>query len=76
VKIEILGPGCPKCKRTFEVVSKFVQSRGLPHEVVKVESIEAMINYGLLSSPAIVIDGKVEIKGKVPSDKDLEKIIK
>lgn len=76
MKIEVLGPGCPKCKRTFEVVSKFVQSRGLPHEVVKVESIEAMMNYGLLSSPAVVIDGKVVIRGKVPSDKELEKIIK
>ena len=76
MKIEVLGPGCPKCKRTFEVVSKFVQSRGLPHEVVKVESIEAMMNYGLLSSPAVVIDGKVEIRGKIPSEKDLEKIIK
>jgi len=76
MKIEVLGPGCAKCKRTFEVVSKFVESRGLPHEVVKVESIDAMMAYGLMTSPAVVIDGKVEIKGRVPSDKDLEKIIK
>jgi len=41
-----------------------------------VESIDAMMAYGLMTSPAVVIDGKVEIKGRVPSDKDLEKIIK
>ena len=76
MKIEVLGPGCAKCKRTFEVVSKFVQSRGLPHKVIKVESIEAMMEYGLLTSPAVAIDGKVVIKGKVPSENDLENLIR
>jgi small redox-active disulfide protein 2 len=75
MKIEVLGPGCAKCKRTYEAVAQFVKARGLPHEVVKVEAIEALIAKGVLATPAVVVDGKVALSGRVPSEKDLEKIL-
>jgi len=76
MKIEVLGPGCAKCRQAFEMVTRYVQAHGLPHEVVKVESIEAMMNYGLLSSPAVVIDGKVVIRGRAPRERELDELLK
>ena len=75
MKIEVLGPGCAKCEQAYELVEAYVRERGLPHEVVKVTSIEAMVSHGILVTPALVIDGKVVLKGKVPRRRDLEKLI-
>jgi small redox-active disulfide protein 2 len=75
MKIEVLGPGCAKCKQTYEIVANYVKEKNLPHEVVKVESIETMMAYGIMITPAVAIDGKVVLKGKVPGKGDLEKLL-
>jgi len=76
MKIQVLGPGCSKCRKAFEVVEAFVREKGLAHDVVKVEDIEEMLKLGVLSTPAVVIEGKVVLKGRVPRRRDLEKLIK
>lgn len=75
MKIEVLGPGCAKCKQTYEVVAAYVKENHLPHEVVKVEAIEKMMAYGIMVTPAVAIDGKVVLKGKVPAKSDLDKLL-
>ena len=66
MKIEILGTGCAKCKKTKEIVEQAVAELGVDAEVVKVEDINAALDYGVMITPAVVIDGDVKIAGKVP----------
>jgi small redox-active disulfide protein 2 len=75
MKIEILGTGCAKCRQTFEAVAGYVKEKNLPHEVVKVEAMEKIIAYGVMTTPAIVVDGRVVLKGKVPGKGDLDKLL-
>jgi small redox-active disulfide protein 2 len=65
-KIEILGPGCNRCKETFRVVQQVVETDHLEADVVKVESIERMVELGLMATPGVVIDGKVVVSGHIP----------
>jgi small redox-active disulfide protein 2 len=67
MKIEILGSGCAKCKKTKEIVEKAVAELGVDAEVIKVEDINAALDYGVMITPAVVIDGDVKIAGKVPT---------
>jgi small redox-active disulfide protein 2 len=76
MKIEILGTGCPKCKKAFESVEKVVKEFGIDAEVVKVENIQDIMNYGVMITPAIAIDGEVKIAGKIPSPKQIAGWIK
>jgi small redox-active disulfide protein 2 len=75
MKIEILGTGCSKCKKTKEVVEKALKSTGVNAEVVKVEDIETILKYGVMITPAVVVDGDVKIVGKVPDEKEVRKWI-
>jgi small redox-active disulfide protein 2 len=72
MKIEILGTGCAKCKKTFEVVEKAVSELGVDANVVKVEDINAALDYGVMITPAVVVDGDVKIAGKIPSVDDVK----
>ena len=68
MKIEILGPGCPKCKMTAANAEKAVKTLGLEDaEIVKVENIQDIMNYGVMMTPALAIDGDVKVSGKIPS---------
>lgn len=71
MKIEILGTGCVKCKKTKETIEKVLKGAGIEAEVVKVEDFETILNYGVMVTPAVVIDGDVKIAGKVPTEKDI-----
>ena len=75
MKIEILGTGCSKCNKTKEVVEKVLKNTGVKAEVVKVEDIETIMKYGVMITPAVVIDGDVKIVGKVPDEKEIRKWI-
>ncbi|GFE57631.1 thioredoxin family protein [Geobacter sp. AOG1] len=67
MKIEVLGTGCAKCKTLYENVKKAVEESGASTEVVKVEDIPSIMKYGVMSTPALVIDGQVKFSGKVAS---------
>ena len=75
MKIEILGSGCSKCKNTKEVVEKALKNSGVEAEVIKVEDFETILNYGVMITPAVVIDGDVKSVGKVPDEKEVKKWI-
>ncbi len=65
-KVEVLGPGCARCKQTFQVVKAAVEEAGLAAEVEKIESLPRMLELGILATPAIAIDGRVVLSGRVP----------
>ncbi|MCT7445634.1 thioredoxin family protein [Aliarcobacter skirrowii] len=75
MKIEILGTGCTKCKALEEATKKAVAIIGGFHEVKKVEDIVEIMNYGVISTPALVVDGEVKSVGKLLSVDEIVKIL-
>ena len=75
MKIEVLGTGCAKCKTLYENVKKALAESGKEAEVVKVEEISKIMAYGVMSTPALVIDGKVAFSGKVASVAEIKGVI-
>lgn len=67
MKIEVLGTGCAKCKTLYENTKKAIEQSGKSAEVVKVEDIPSIMKYGVMSTPALVIDGKVVLSGRLAS---------
>ena len=63
-KIEILGPGCPKCNALMDNVKKVLQETGLAAEVVKITDIKEMITKGVMFTPGLIIDGRIASQGK------------
>ena len=70
-KIEVLGPGCARCKETYRVVSHLVETERLPFTVEKVEGMDRMIELGLLATPGVAVDGKVLFSGRIPKAEEL-----
>lgn len=75
MKIEILGTGCAKCKKLYENTVEAVKKSGKEAEVVKVEDITQIASYGVMSTPAIVVDGVVKASGKLLSPEDIAAIL-
>ncbi len=71
MKIEILGTGCPKCKKLEENSKKAVEETGADAEVVKVEDMEKILSYGVMMTPALVLDGKVKCSGKIATVEEI-----
>lgn len=75
MKIAILGTGCPKCKKLEELTAEAVKELGIAADVIKVDKIDDIMNYGVMMTPALVIDGKVAVVGRVPSKDEIKKCI-
>jgi len=75
MEIKILGAGCPKCKTLEKRTREAIAETGIEANITKVEDIMQIMNYGILSTPALAIDEKVIIKGHVPSAKEIREIL-
>jgi len=75
MKIEVLGTGCAKCKRLLANLQEAVKDLGVEAEVVKVDSIDQIVERGVLSTPALFIDGRMRMAGRVPTVDELRRII-
>jgi len=75
-KIQILGTGCPKCKRLAENAEKAIEEMGLDYEIEKVTDIQKITAYGVMMTPALAVDGQVKVIGKVPSVAELKELLK
>lgn len=73
--IKILGTGCPKCKKTEELVRQVVDQLGIEARIEKIEDIQKIMAYNVLSTPALVIDEEVRIKGRVPLVEEIKMIL-
>ncbi|MEF3696773.1 thioredoxin family protein [Desulfolutivibrio sp.] len=74
--IKVLGPGCPKCKEVERLAMDAVRESGVAANVEKISDLKEIMNYGVFSTPAVVIDGVVKSVGKVPSKKEFLSWIK
>ena len=72
-KIQILGPGCPKCKLLFANAEAAVKSAGIEARLEKVEKIAEIMKFGVMTTPALVVDGTVKSVGKVLSPDEIQK---
>ncbi|MCP4454334.1 MAG: thioredoxin family protein, partial [Planctomycetes bacterium] len=66
-RIQVLGTGCPKCKKLAELTDAAAQELGIEYELEKVTDISDIVAFGVMMTPALVLDGQVKVTGKVPS---------
>jgi len=75
MEIKVLGTGCPKCKTLEKLTREVVETEGIDAIITKVEDIMDIMSYGVMMTPALVVDGKVMFKGRMPSVKEIKTIL-
>ncbi len=70
--IKVLGTGCANCKTTISLIEQIAQAKGVPVTLAKVEELREIMGYGVMSTPGVVIDGKVVHAGGIPSRDKIE----
>lgn len=75
MEIKVLGPGCAKCKTTYNVIEKVIKENNLDVKLTKVDDIMEMVSYNVMTTPAVVVDEVVKIKGQVPTESDVKKLL-
>jgi small redox-active disulfide protein 2 len=73
IKIQILGPGCSKCNKLAQRTEEAVKDLGIEYELEKVTAIDRIMQYDVMVTPALVVDGNVKFSGKVPSVDEIKK---
>lgn len=76
MRIEVLGMGCQKCANLYEAAKQAAEELGLSPEIVKVEDIQKIMSYGVMTTPALVVDGVVKVAGKVPGKEEIKGYLK
>lgn len=74
-KIQILGPGCPKCKKLAENAEAAIKDSGLDCEIEKITDITEIVKFGVMMTPALAVDGEVKIAGKVASPDEIKNVL-
>jgi small redox-active disulfide protein 2 len=74
-KVEVLGPGCPKCQKLHDETQQAALELGLECNIVKVTDIQQITGYGVMMTPALVVDGVVKIVGKVPPREEIKQLL-
>ena len=75
MEIAILGTGCPKCKQTAEMVRRAVEQTGIDATIYKVEDIQEIMKFRVMTTPAVAVDGQVRISGKVPTVDEVKALL-
>ena len=75
MEIKILGPGCPKCKTLEQLTRDVISKNGIDATITKVDDIMEIMKYNIMTTPALVIDGKVVVKGRVPSAEEIKQML-
>ncbi len=75
MKVQVLGTGCAKCKVLYSNAQEAVAALGLDAEVEKVEDVQQIIKFGVMSTPSLAVDGKVKVTGKVASVDEIKKLL-
>lgn len=74
-KLQILGTGCPKCKKLAENTEAAAKDLGIEYEIEKVTDINEIMNFGVMMTPALAVDGQVKVVGKVLSPDEIKKML-
>ena len=75
MEIKVLGPGYAKCKTTYNVIEKVIKENNLDVKLTKVDDIMEMVSYNIMTTPAVVVDEVVKMKGQVPTESDVKKLL-
>ena len=75
MEIKVLGSGCNRCHKALEVVEKVVKENGVDAQVEYITDIMKMMEYNIMVTPAVVVDGVVKIKGTVPSESEVKRVL-
>jgi len=73
--IKVLGPGCPKCKTTYNNVLEALKQTGIEADVTKIEDIEEMMKYNVLTTPVLMIDEVAKVKGRIADVKEIKELL-
>jgi small redox-active disulfide protein 2 len=74
-RIQVLGSGCAKCKVLYEHADQAARELGLEYEIEKVTDISTIMGYGVMTTPALVVDGEIKLTGQVPSAEQLKAVL-
>lgn len=74
-KLLILGTGCPKCNKLTEITKEAADALGIEYDIEKVSDLQKIMSYGVMMTPALVVDGQVKVSGRVPSVEEIQKMI-
>lgn len=75
MEIKVLGPGCTKCKTTYSAIEKVLKENSIDAKLTKVEDIMEIMKYNIMSTPSVVVDDVVKIKGHVPTESEIKQIL-
>ncbi len=75
MKIQVLGTGCPKCKKMAELAESAAKELGLQYELVKVTEISDILDFGVMATPGLAVDGKVLAAGGVPTAEQVKRLL-
>jgi len=75
IHIQVLGPGCAKCKVLFERAEQAADALGIEYQIEKVTDVEAILRHGVMTTPALVVDGRVKVAGHVPTAEKLKEYL-
>ncbi len=76
MKIKVLGPGCQRCKKLYNQVEKAIALSGVKADLEKVEKIEEIVRYGIISTPGLIIDEEIKASGRIPQCEEIVSWIK
>ncbi|MBK8088523.1 MAG: TM0996/MTH895 family glutaredoxin-like protein [Chitinophagaceae bacterium] len=76
MNIKVLGPGCPKCKTTYNNVLEALKQTGIEADVTKIEDIEEMMKYNVLTTPVLMIDDVAKVKGRIADVNEIKQLLK
>ena len=71
-KLTILGPGCPNCRKLAQNTEEAAKALGIEYEIVKVSDIDAILDSGVMTTPALVVDGELKVMGRVPTPDEIK----
>ena len=75
VRIQVLGPGCARCGLLYEHADRAARELGLEYEIEKITDMDAIVGFGIMSTPALVVNGALKFSGRVPSTEQLKEML-
>ena len=75
MRLLVLGSGCAKCTKLYDMTVQAAQALGLPYELEKVTDLKRIMSFGVMTTPALVVDGQVKVSGKVPSVDEIKAML-
>ena len=76
MKIQVLGPGCPKCKQLVEITEEIAKELNIEYDLEKITDVNDIMTYGVFMTPGLVVDGQVKSVGKIPSKEEIKNMLK